>query len=100
PVAKNRTDIPAPSPKRKTGGFLDRKRIFADNRLPEKKNKTLLNLAWQTYNDNVLILLTVAAVVSLALGLYQTIGGSHKEGEARVEWVEGVAILVAIILVV
>jgi Ca2+-transporting ATPase len=98
--AKNPTEIPGPSPESKTGGFLDRKRIFTDNRLPDKKTKTLLNLAWQTYNDKVLILLTVAAVVSLALGLYQTIGGSHKEGEARVEWVEGVAILVAIILVV
>jgi len=47
-----------------------------------------------------LILLTIAAAVSLALGLYQTFGGKHEGGEARVEWVEGVAILVAIILVV
>ncbi|KAH8651316.1 hypothetical protein BX600DRAFT_489762 [Xylariales sp. PMI_506] len=80
--------------------FRDRRRVFAENRLPEKKSKTLLELAWQTYNDKVLILLTIAAVVSLALGLYQTFGGSHEDGGARVEWVEGVAILVAIILVV
>lgn len=91
---------PPPSEESKTGGYLDRKRIFTDNRLPERKSKTLLQLAWQTYNDKVLILLTVAAVVSLALGLYQTLGGEHKEGEARVEWVEGVAIIVAILLVV
>ncbi|KAJ9136606.1 Calcium-transporting ATPase [Pleurostoma richardsiae] len=83
-----------------TPGFSDRQRVFGDNRLPEKKSKSLLELAWITYNDKVLILLTIAAVVSLALGLYQTFGGEHEPGEPRVEWVEGVAIMVAIIIVV
>ncbi|KAK3904170.1 hypothetical protein C8A05DRAFT_32058 [Staphylotrichum tortipilum] len=83
-----------------TGQFADRKRVFRDNRLPEKKAKSLLQLAWIAYNDKVLILLTVAAVVSLALGLYQTLGVAHEEGEAKVEWVEGVAIMVAIFIVV
>jgi P-type Ca2+ transporter type 2C len=100
PESKIRTEKRHPSSEARTGGFLDRKRIFAENRLPEKKTKTLLDLAWQTYNDKVLILLTIAAVVSLALGLYQTFGGSHEAGEPRVEWIEGVAILVAIIIVV
>lgn len=80
--------------------FADRKRIFRDNRLPEKKSKSLLELAWITYNDKVLILLTIAAVVSLSLGLYQTFGQKHEPGEAKVEWVEGVAIMAAIIIVV
>lgn len=70
------------------------------NRLPEKKSKSLLELAWLAYNDKVLILLTIAAVVSLALGLYQTLGTPHEPGEAKVEWVEGVAIIVAILIVV
>ncbi len=83
-----------------TGPFADRKRVFRDNRLPEKKAKSLLELAWITYNDKVLILLTVAAVVSLALGLYQTFGVAHAPGEPQVEWVEGVAIIVAIVIVV
>ena len=83
-----------------TGQFADRKRVFRDNRLPEKKAKSLLQLAWIAYNDKVLILLTIAAVVSLALGLYQTLGVPHEEGEAKVEWVEGVAIMVAIFIVV
>jgi len=39
-------------------------------------------------------------VVSLALGLYQTFGGEHEPGDPRVGWVEGVAIMVAIIAVV
>ncbi len=84
----------------KTRGFGDRQRIFGDNRLPEKKTRSLLELAWTTYNDKVLILLTIAAVVSLALGLYQTFGTPHEPNEPRVEWVEGVAIVVAIVIVV
>lgn len=80
--------------------FADRKRIFKDNRLPEKKAKTFWQLAWIAYNDKVLILLSVAAVISLALGIYQTVEPAPSEAhEARVEWVEGVAIMVAIIVV-
>lgn len=76
--------------------FSDRKRVYSDNRIPEKKGKTFLQLVWITYNDKVLILLSIAAVVSLAIGLYETFGG-HGQG---VEWVEGVAIIVAITIVV
>ncbi|EXK77435.1 Ca2+-transporting ATPase [Fusarium oxysporum f. sp. raphani 54005] len=100
PEPKTPTSIPPATYDTKASGFLDRRRIFSENRLPDKKNKTLLQLAWQTYNDKVLILLTIAAVVSLALGLYQTFGGAHEEGEVGVEWIEGVAILVAIAIVV
>jgi P-type Ca2+ transporter type 2C len=82
------------------GAFADRRRVYGANRLPEKKSKSLLEIAWITYNDKVLILLTIAAVISLALGLYQTFGQPHPEGEAPVEWVEGVAIMVAIVTVV
>ncbi|GAD98664.1 hypothetical protein CIMG_06925 [Paecilomyces variotii No. 5] len=78
--------------------FADRKRIFGDNRLPEKKAKSIWELAWIAYNDKVLILLTIAAVISLALGIYQSV--TAKDGEPGVEWVEGVAIIVAILIVV
>ncbi|KAF1828483.1 calcium ATPase [Decorospora gaudefroyi] len=80
--------------------FADRKRIFSDNRLPVRKPKNIFQLAWMAYNDKVLILLTCAAVISLALGLYQTFGVEHKPGEPAVEWIEGVAIIVAIVIVV
>jgi len=80
--------------------FSSRKRVFKDNRLPEKKGKSLLQLMWITYNDKVLILLSVAAVVSLAIGLYQTFGQEHEAGQPQVEWIEGVAIIVAIAIVV
>ncbi|KAG9248720.1 hypothetical protein BJ878DRAFT_309245 [Calycina marina] len=80
--------------------FIDRKRIFKDNRLPVKKGKSLLQLMWITYNDKVLILLSAAALVSLAVGLYQTFGTVHTPENPPIEWVEGVAILVAIVAVV
>ncbi|KAH6614024.1 calcium transporting P-type ATPase-like protein [Boeremia exigua] len=80
--------------------FADRIRVFADNRLPEKKTKNIFQLAWMAYNDKILLLLTGAAVISLALGLYQTFGVKHEPGEPAVEWIEGVAIIVAIAIVV
>ncbi|EEY19509.1 calcium-transporting ATPase [Verticillium alfalfae VaMs.102] len=81
------------------GNFGDRKRVFGENLLPERKSKSFLELAWIALQDKVLILLSVAAVISLALGLYQTFGNKHHQG-AKVEWVEGVAIVVAILIVV
>lgn len=77
--------------------FADRKRIFKDNRLPAKKSKSIFELAWLAFNDKVIILLTVAAVISLALGIYQSV--ERVDGET-IQWVEGVAIVVAIVIVV
>ncbi len=95
----NGTHIKPPASARSTGdAFADRKRIFKDNRLPEKKSKSIFELAWMAYKDKVLILLTGAAVISLALGIYQSV--SAAEGETAVEWVEGVAIMAAILIVV
>lgn len=59
--------IPPPDEPHPTGPFCDRRKIFRDNRLPEKKSKSLLEIAWTTYNYKVLILLTIAAMVSLVL---------------------------------
>ncbi|KAL1875860.1 plasma membrane calcium [Diaporthe australafricana] len=108
---KLKTEGAEPTPQTQAGGaqhdahdrdqdFGDRKRVFKDNRLPEKKGKSLLQLIWITYNDKVLILLSIAAVVSLAIGLYQTFGTHHDSSNPPVEWVEGVAIIVAIVIVV
>jgi len=101
PKPKDDKSGPPPLHDEHSTSFKDRKRVFRENRLPEKKSKTILELAWITYNDKVLILLTIAAVVSLALGLYQTLGVEHGPDDgAQLEWVEGVAIMVAIVIVV
>ena len=99
PIARTTTaGTTETSKRREENVFADRKRIFKDNHLPEKKSKTIFQLAWMAYNDKVLLLLTGAAVISLALGIYQSV--TAKNGEAGVEWVEGVAIMAAVIIVV
>jgi Ca2+-transporting ATPase len=81
--------------------FEDRIRIHGRNTLPPKKATPLLKLIWNAYNDTVLIVLTVAAAISLALGLYETFGAEHEPGAPTpVEWVEGLAICIAIVIVV
>lgn len=80
--------------------FADRKRVYKDNRLPEKTGKTLLQLMWITFNDKILLLLSAAATISLAVGLYESFNPNHDPKEPRIQWVEGVAIIVAILIVV
>jgi Ca2+-transporting ATPase len=80
--------------------FADRIRVYKKNVLPPKKPTPFWKLAWNAYNDTVIIVLTVAAAISLALGLYETLGKEHPPGSPQpLDWVEGVAICVAIIIV-
>jgi P-type Ca2+ transporter type 2C len=46
------------------------------------------------------VLLSFAAAVAFALGLFQDFGPNHQPGEPRVDWVEGVAIMIAVLIVV
>jgi len=81
--------------------FLGQRRaVFLDNHLPPKKQLSFLKRVWMAYNDPVLFLLTAAAAVSLAIGLYQTFTTTHTASNPPVEWVEGVAIIVAIVIIV
>ncbi|GAQ05475.1 calcium-transporting ATPase 2 [Aspergillus lentulus] len=75
--------------------FFDRTRVFGRNVLPEAKRKGFGRLLWDAYNDKIIILLTIAAVVSLALGIYEAVSG-----QSQVDWIEGVAVCVAILIVV
>ncbi|KAI9463227.1 calcium-translocating P-type ATPase [Lactarius psammicola] len=78
----------------------DRQRIYGQNILPHRPSKSLLSLMWLALQDKVIILLSIAAVVSLALGLFQDFGTPRPNGEPPVDWVEGVAIIAAILIVV
>ncbi|KAJ5416973.1 ATPase P-type K/Mg/Cd/Cu/Zn/Na/Ca/Na/H-transporter [Penicillium crustosum] len=97
-IAKSRLQAnPAPAVAVNTNGrpnFEDRIHTFSKNKLPARKSPGLLKLFWVAYNDKIIILLTVAAVISLSLGIYETV-----DGGTGVEWVEGVAICVAILIV-
>ncbi|KKK14387.1 hypothetical protein ARAM_000109 [Aspergillus rambellii] len=80
--------------------LTDRRKGFGVNILPQKQSKSFLELVYKGFDDHVLILLSVVAAISLALGLYQAFGPSHNPDEPRVEWVEGVTILIAVAIVV
>ena len=83
------------------GLYSDRKRVFKDNRLPATKSLSIWRLFWNAYNDRILILLTIAAGVSLALGIYEAVGQKRAPGEPQsLDWVEGLAILIAVVIVV
>lgn len=81
-----------------------REKVYGKNLLPEKKSANLFKIILLTLNDKVLIILIVAALISLALGLYETFGEPPEhfpDGSTvpKVDWVEGVAILVAVAIV-
>lgn len=83
------------------GPAAERVRVYGRNQLPPKKPKPIWKLAWITFQEPVLLLLTVAGVISLALGLYETFGVAKEPGDPTpVDWVEGVAILTAVAIVV
>ncbi|KAL5013629.1 hypothetical protein ScPMuIL_007899 [Solemya velum] len=81
-----------------------RRKVFGSNVIPPKPPKTFLQLVWEALQDVTLIILIVAAIASLGLSFYPANsspdekGGDESEKEAG--WIEGVAILVAVIVVV
>uniref|UniRef100_A0A8C6UEI0 Calcium-transporting ATPase n=1 Tax=Neogobius melanostomus TaxID=47308 RepID=A0A8C6UEI0_9GOBI len=73
------------------------------------KAKTFLQLVWEALQDVTLIILEIAAIISLGLSFYhppggdscgQVAGGVEDEGEAQAGWIEGAAILFSVIIVV
>lgn len=81
--------------------FRDRKRVFSDNRVLQEPAPSIFWWAWEHYRDGALILLTAAALVVVALGVYRSVVHSQDEDEdSSFSWPEGVAICVAILIVV
>lgn len=79
--------------------FTDRIRVYGKNVLPPKKATPLWRLVFNAYKDKVIILLSIAAIISLSLGFYELYGVYHPPGETSLDWVEGVAIIIAILIV-
>uniref|UniRef100_A0A7N5K9D3 Calcium-transporting ATPase n=1 Tax=Ailuropoda melanoleuca TaxID=9646 RepID=A0A7N5K9D3_AILME len=88
-----------------------RKQVFGQNFIPPKKPKTFLELVWEALQDVTLIILEIAAIISLVLSFYRPPGEENKqcglpvsspedEGEAEAGWIEGAAILFSVIIVV
>uniref|UniRef100_A0A8C2WRZ0 Calcium-transporting ATPase n=1 Tax=Cyclopterus lumpus TaxID=8103 RepID=A0A8C2WRZ0_CYCLU len=89
-----------------------RKEIYGENLIPPKKPKTFLQLVWEALQDVTLIILELAALISLGLSFYHPPGesngescgaaggGVEDEGEADAGWIEGAAILLSVVCVV
>ncbi|KAI3370974.1 hypothetical protein L3Q82_023626, partial [Scortum barcoo] len=88
-----------------------RKQEFGQNLIPPKKPKTFVQLVWEALQDVTLIILEVAAIISLGLSFYRppdaerqncgrAAGGVEEEGEAEAGWIEGAAILLSVVCVV
>eukprot|EP00095_Tigriopus_kingsejongensis_P004686 maker-scaffold1243_size53534-snap-gene-0.3 protein:Tk04686 transcript:maker-scaffold1243_size53534-snap-gene-0.3-mRNA-1 annotation:"plasma membrane calcium-transporting atpase 2 isoform x2" len=85
-------------------GDLERRRdVFGSNTIPPKPPKTFLQLVWEALQDVTLIILELAAIISLALSFYKP-PKEDKLDEAEEEdhpaWIEGAAILIAVTIVV
>ncbi|KAJ1818774.1 plasma membrane calcium [Coemansia sp. RSA 2598] len=81
--------------------YADRVEKYGVNILPPAKSRSFLGLVWDALHDKMLILLIVAAIVSLGIGIYQDVRvtGDKVEDSQDVHWVEGFAIIVAIAVV-
>ncbi|XP_040136087.1 plasma membrane calcium-transporting ATPase 1 isoform X4 [Ictidomys tridecemlineatus] len=87
-----------------------REAVFGKNFIPPKKPKTFLQLVWEALQDVTLIILEIAAIVSLGLSFYQPPEGDNalcgevsvgeEEGEGETGWIEGAAILLSVVCVV
>ncbi|KAL6739365.1 hypothetical protein Aduo_012833 [Ancylostoma duodenale] len=80
-----------------------RQHVFGKNEIPPASSKSFFRLAWEALQDITLVILLVAALVSLGLSFYKPpegAGGGHDDSEKEAGWIEGVAILVAVIVVV
>uniref|UniRef100_A0A8C5WB95 Calcium-transporting ATPase n=1 Tax=Leptobrachium leishanense TaxID=445787 RepID=A0A8C5WB95_9ANUR len=87
-----------------------RRQVFGQNFIPPKKPKTFLQLVWEALQDVTLIILEIAAIISLGLSFYRPPGGENEdcggsagaedEGEAEAGWIEGAAILLSVVCVV
>lgn len=91
----------------------NRRKVYGSNVMPTFPPKSFLQLAWEALQDTTLIILMIAAVVSLVLSF---VGQDHKKkvqsgtttykpsssssiAEAA-HWIDGVAILAAVVVVV
>ncbi|XP_076469324.1 plasma membrane calcium-transporting ATPase 2-like isoform X2 [Babylonia areolata] len=103
------------SPTEGLSGDLDRTErveVYGTNVIPPKPPKSFLRLVWEALQDVTLLILIVAAIISLGLSFYK---GEQEEEEdedesyrakadssleEKVGWIDGLAILVAVAVVV
>lgn len=67
-----------------TADIQHRRDTFGSNMIPPKPSKTFLRLVWEALQDMTLIILEVAAFISLCLSFYHagTKHNDHKSGNS------------------
>eukprot|EP00727_Mastigamoeba_balamuthi_P001904 m51a1_g11710 hypothetical protein (1022) ;mRNA; f:62535-66059 len=82
-----------------TEGVAARVTAFGDNRLPKRDHKGFFSFFFEAIQDKVLIILIIAAIVSLVLGAVVRDPYESEEDTRKTGWIEGLAILVAVFVV-
>lgn len=84
-----------------------RQKIFGKNEIPPKPPKSIFRLAFEALQDPTLMLLIACAVISIGLSFYHAPADEQDEdvrlpasSQSNLEWVEGVAIAIAVCVVV
>ncbi|XP_058829245.1 plasma membrane calcium-transporting ATPase 1 isoform X2 [Topomyia yanbarensis] len=80
-----------------------RRETFGSNIIPPKPPKSFLTLVWEALQDVTLIILEIAAIISLLLSFYQPADEDEpviEEEEEHYSWIEGLAILISVFVVV
>uniref|UniRef100_A0A0K0EKG1 Calcium-transporting ATPase n=1 Tax=Strongyloides stercoralis TaxID=6248 RepID=A0A0K0EKG1_STRER len=80
-----------------------RRKIYGKNEIPPVPSKSFWRLVWEALQDITLIILLASAVISLVLSFWKPPHEASKgsdPNDKEVEWIEGVAILIAVIVVV
>jgi magnesium-transporting ATPase (P-type) len=87
-----------------TDSLKERREIFGTNSMPKPPTRTFFSMVFAAASDPTMIALTVAAVIALVLGLLfpeQTyVADCNCVVADSSGWIEGVAILVAVAVVV
>jgi magnesium-transporting ATPase (P-type) len=75
-----------------------RRAIFGENRTPEPPHASWFELFFEAFQDVAVIILSIAAIVALVAGLLEQFLLA-EEGHQDQNWIEGVAILAAVLIV-
>ncbi|CAJ0568621.1 unnamed protein product, partial [Mesorhabditis spiculigera] len=77
-----------------------RRKVFGKNEIPPAPSKSFLRLAWEALQDITLVILLGAAIISLGLSFYKPPTKNTDSSEQEAGWIEGAAILIAVVVVV
>ena len=88
--------------------MISRRQKYGANEIPPKPSKSFIRLALEACRDPTLIMLMICAVVSIGLSFYHPSESNDTKPERmsgfsesqNLEWIEGVAIILAVFIVV